>query len=84
MEKTGCKITCGAPTTLGVKGLMMIMKRKFTTMNNTLTDRVVDSDTDSLFTLDVVLNLNSVRVYALFYFVVSYYLVNYILHRRLN
>ena len=25
MEKTGCKIICGAPTTLPVKGLMMIM-----------------------------------------------------------
>ena len=25
MEKTGCKITCGAPTTLTVKGLMMMM-----------------------------------------------------------
>ena len=26
MEKTGCKIICGAPTTLAVKGLMKIMK----------------------------------------------------------
>ena len=25
MDKTGCKIICGAPTTLAVKGLMMIM-----------------------------------------------------------
>ena len=25
MEKTGCKVTCGAPTTLAVKGLMMMM-----------------------------------------------------------
>ena len=25
MEKTGCKIICGAPTTLVVKGLMMMM-----------------------------------------------------------
>ena len=25
MEKTGCEITCGAPTTLTVKGLMMMM-----------------------------------------------------------
>ena len=25
MEKTGCKIICGAPTTLTVKGLMMMM-----------------------------------------------------------
>ena len=26
MEKTGCKIICGAPTTPAVKGLMMMMK----------------------------------------------------------
>ena len=25
MEKSGCKISCGAPTTLAVKGLMMMM-----------------------------------------------------------
>ena len=25
MEKTGCKVICGAPTTLEVKGLMIIM-----------------------------------------------------------
>ena len=25
MEKTGCKIICGAPATLEVKGLMMMM-----------------------------------------------------------
>ena len=25
MEKTGCEIICGAPTTLAVKGLMMVM-----------------------------------------------------------
>ena len=25
MDKTGCKIICGAPVTLAVKGLMMIM-----------------------------------------------------------
>ena len=25
MEKNGCKIICGAPTTLAVKGLMMMM-----------------------------------------------------------
>ena len=25
MEKTGCKMICGAPTTLAVKGLMMMM-----------------------------------------------------------
>ena len=26
MEKTGCKIVCGAPTTLAVKGLMIMMR----------------------------------------------------------
>ena len=25
MEKTGCKVICGVPTTLAVKGLMMMM-----------------------------------------------------------
>ena len=25
MGKTGCKVICGAPTTLAVKGLMMMM-----------------------------------------------------------
>ena len=29
MEKTGCKIICGAPTTLADKGLMMMMKEAF-------------------------------------------------------
>ena len=29
MEKTGCKIICGAPTTLAVKGLMMMMMMVF-------------------------------------------------------
>ena len=33
MEKTGCKIICGAPTTLAVKGLMM----SSTLMNNSTT-----------------------------------------------
>ena len=28
MEKIGCKIICGAPTTLAVKGLMMMMMSK--------------------------------------------------------
>ena len=28
MEKTGCKIICGAPTTLAVKGLMKMMMIK--------------------------------------------------------
>ena len=29
MEKTGCKIICGAPTTLAVKGLMMMMMKLY-------------------------------------------------------
>ena len=28
MEKSGCKIICGAPTTLAIKGLMMMMMKK--------------------------------------------------------
>ena len=28
MEKTGCKIICGAPTTLTIKGLIMMMRRR--------------------------------------------------------
>ena len=35
MEKTGCKIVCGAQTTLAVKGLMMMMiygKNRLTTV----------------------------------------------------
>ena len=28
MEKTGCKIICGAPTALAVKGLMMMIMHK--------------------------------------------------------
>ena len=30
MEKTGCKIICGAPTTLAVKGVMMMMMMNLT------------------------------------------------------
>ena len=29
MEKTGCKIICGAPTTLAVKGLTILMSEKY-------------------------------------------------------
>ena len=32
MEKTGCKIICGAPTTLAVKGLMMMMMTQCSTI----------------------------------------------------
>ena len=34
MEKTGCKIICGAPTTLAVKGLMMMMMKTQITRPN--------------------------------------------------
>ena len=33
MEKTGCKIICGAPTTLAVMGLMMMMIMMVMMMN---------------------------------------------------
>ena len=49
MEKTGCKIICGAPTTLAVKGLMMMMmmmiKNKTKTKSETkLTASVLKKD----------------------------------------
>ena len=34
MKKTGCKIICGAPTTLAVKGLMMMMIRQISRREN--------------------------------------------------
>ena len=34
MEKTGCKVICGAPTTLAVKGLMMMMMKKKSKQTN--------------------------------------------------
>ena len=40
MEKTGCKIICGAPTTLAVKGLMMMKQRtKIKTKKNQHTNK---------------------------------------------
>ena len=33
MEKTGCKIICGAPTTLTVKGLMKMMMMMMMILN---------------------------------------------------
>ena len=44
MEKTGCKIICGAPTTLAVKGLMMMM-----TNCNLITSEHSGSFQDDLF-----------------------------------
>ena len=34
MEKTGCKIICDAPTTLVVKGLMMMMNLEWAMRNH--------------------------------------------------
>ena len=43
MEKTGCKIICGAPTTLAVKELMMMMMMMMMRMmRETLIKRFVD------------------------------------------
>ena len=42
MEKTGCKIMCGAPTTLAVKGLMIdddVKSRPFRLSGNGLGNR---------------------------------------------
>ena len=41
MEKTGCRIICGAPTTLVVKGLMIMM------MMRQVTDAFLDSPDSS-------------------------------------
>ena len=46
MEKTGCKIICGAPTTLAVKGLMMMMMM-MTRLRSQLSIRRIDSLTSS-------------------------------------
>ena len=35
MEKTGCKIICGAPTTFAVKGLMMIIMMSASSIDTT-------------------------------------------------
>ena len=35
LEKTGCRIICGAPTTLAVKGLMMMMNVRSVTHKHT-------------------------------------------------
>ena len=37
MEKTGCKFICGAPTTLVVKGLMMMMIRRTSPVKRLMT-----------------------------------------------
>ena len=49
MEKTGCKIICGAPTTLVVKGLMMMMMMMMMTVSiggRTITNLCFADDID--------------------------------------
>ena len=43
MEKTGCKIICGAPTTLTVKGLMIMMMMMSPESNHKLETRIQPS-----------------------------------------
>ena len=52
MEKTGCKIICGAPTTLAVKGLMMMMMytgivNVSTVVENKFTNRVTERENNN-------------------------------------
>ena len=46
VEKTGCKIICGAPTTLVVKGLMMmmVMKRQTLSARGDMVDELTTDD----------------------------------------
>ena len=51
MEKTGCKIICGAPKTLAVKGLMMMMMMMMMTVSiggRTITNLCFPDDIDGL------------------------------------
>ena len=51
LEKTGCKIICGAPTTLAVKGLMMMMMnptRVKTTVSRSVSKSVNQSVSQSV------------------------------------
>ena len=50
MEKTGCKIICGAPATLAVKGLMMIMMMiSKCVLGKTLLAKAVANQTSATF-----------------------------------
>ena len=49
MEKTGCKIICGAPTTLAVKGLMMMMSDVCRSSNLEQTSVKKSEHTNQLF-----------------------------------
>ena len=55
MEKTGCKIICGAPTTLTIKGLMMMMMMRKFPLNQTRTHF-------NFKLLDTAVTLNMVKV----------------------
>ena len=48
MEKTGSKIICGAPTTLAVKGLMMMMMMTVSIGGRTITNLHFADDIDGL------------------------------------
>ena len=45
MEKTGCKIICGAPTTLAVKGLMMMMMMKVSYVKSSFNRKITKAST---------------------------------------
>ena len=55
MEKTGCKIICGAPTILSVNGLMMMMMmfgnkiKAYKRLNRTLLNRTIKQDKMHIF-----------------------------------
>ena len=51
MEKTGCKIICGAPTTLAVKGLMMMMMTRNSSKPHLLFSKAVWSGMPLAFSL---------------------------------
>ena len=58
MEKTGCKITCGAPTTLAVKGLMMMMMMMMMVMKVPHTQKIKVSFAETPRTIEI-LSMNS-------------------------
>ena len=58
MEKTGCKITCGAPTTLAVKGLMMMMMMMMMVMKVPHTQKIKVSFAETPRTIEI-LSINS-------------------------
>ena len=45
-EKTGCKIICGAPACLSVKGLMLMMMRQLCLQESSRAGQVISDDND--------------------------------------